>query len=162
MSFWSSLSVLLWRHPLLAISTCSRRGFAYCKGRPRAGPRQACIASGEYDHSSRISLFYLHFLIAKSLCPGASCSYLYSRKKSDAKRSDVSAAGIGVALSTPQPFPYPIVTQEVQVYPPPLLPALPPISDFRTSLILPEYVIKTNNSRPPSADMNLRVLGYAV
>ncbi|THH08210.1 hypothetical protein EW145_g2856 [Phellinidium pouzarii] len=56
---------------------------------------------------------------------------------SDAKRGEPPTAGYA-AVSSSSSVLLPVVTQQVHVYPPPELPELPPASDFRTSLILPD------------------------
>ncbi|KAI5124490.1 hypothetical protein M0805_003017 [Coniferiporia weirii] len=77
------------------------------------------------------------------------------RKKSDAKRNELSSASVGVASSS-YPVPLPIVTQQVQVHRPEL-PILPPASDFRTSLILPDLtkrftLLRSSTGNPVSLD----------
>lgn len=103
-----------------------------------------CIVSGQYNHLNALStcVFAVRYLAYILLIRYFLPVLFIVRKKSDAKRSDTTTAGIGVALiSEPLPPPFPIVTREVQIHPTPSLPSLPPVDDFRTSLILPECVI---------------------
>lgn len=89
---------------------------------------------GQYAESFSVSLDRPSARPALIYCRRISS---YSRK-SDARRTEVPLEAPGAAAS--RSVPLPIVTQQVHVHRSPDLPALPPASDFRTSLILPEYV----------------------
>ncbi|EJD05954.1 uncharacterized protein FOMMEDRAFT_132375 [Fomitiporia mediterranea MF3/22] len=85
------------------------------------------------------------------------------RRKSDARRSELpppSSPSFSVASSSRPHPPFPIVTQHVQVHPPPEPPSLPPVSDFRTSLILPEltrrFTLLRSSSGAPYSLEDLR------